>query len=305
MALVRCGFVLLVWLGIFLGAGATLAGALAAALPYFELINHFRPFLIIILFGLLAAAWPTGHAARAAAGLVLTANLALASAPLAFTARSASHPTLRITTFNVWVGNPTPDAVVEFLKSNDADVILLQEVDPSLEAKLIPPLQSAYPHIVSCARRNCGLVLLSKTPWLMSGSLDRTPAAPPLVWATYADPGGNRTITGVHLAYPFQPIWQVDQVDWLSRRLSGATGTQIVAGDFNLSPFSWKLNKLTAEARLLRHATLGASWPAHRLTPFVLLDNLLASPNVRSTVSYGPDQLGPDHRPLTFDLSLD
>jgi len=94
-------------------------------------------------------------------------------------------------------------------------------------------------------------------------------------------------------------------VDWLSRRLSGGAGTQIIAGDFNPSPISWKLNKLTAEAGLLRHATVGASWPAHRLTPFVLLDNLLSSPNVRSVVSYGPGQLGSDHRPLTFDLAFD
>ena len=50
----------------------------------------------------------------------------------------------------------------------------------------------------------------------------------------------------------------------------------------------------------------GTSWPGHRFIPLVLIDNLLASPDVRSVkVSYGKESYGSDHYPLTFDIALE
>ncbi len=92
----------------------------------------------------------------------------------------------------------------------------------------------------------------------------------------------------------------------LADRLRKAQDTQMLVGDFNLTPFSLKLNSLAFKANLRRHATLGASWPAGRFMPVVLLDNLLANPEVKAVnVRYGAASYGSDHYPLTFDIALD
>jgi endonuclease/exonuclease/phosphatase (EEP) superfamily protein YafD len=131
-------------------------------------------------------------------------------------ASSAPRSTLRVTTFNLWIGNREPQAVVGFLRETDADVVVLQEIGSRLEQEIVPQLRDKYPHAISCARRNCGLVLLSKHGWLDAGFSDRTRRAPPIVWARFAGADRPYVITGLHLAYPFQPAMQVDQMDWLA-----------------------------------------------------------------------------------------
>ncbi|AZO78642.1 MULTISPECIES: endonuclease/exonuclease/phosphatase family protein [unclassified Bosea (in: a-proteobacteria)] len=288
-------------------AVATLLGLLAGVVPYLELINHFRWLLLAVSSLVVAAAWwAGGRALLRISASVLIANLVLASLPLMAQASSAARPTLRVTTFNLWIGNREPQAVVGFLRETDADVVVLQEIGNRLEQEIVPQLRDKYPHVVSCARRNCGLVLLSKHGWLDAGFSDRTRLAPPIVWARFAGAGRPYVVTGLHLAYPFQPAMQVDHIDWLAERLRQASDTQIVVGDFNLTPFSLKLNALALKANLRRHATLGASWPADRYVPVVLLDNLLASPEVRAVdVRYGAGSYGSDHYPVTFDIALD
>jgi endonuclease/exonuclease/phosphatase (EEP) superfamily protein YafD len=235
-------------------------------------------------------------------------NGALALAPLAFSAGKADSRSLRIVSFNVLVVNPTPEAVVRFLADTQADIVVLQEVDARLEAAIVPALAAIYPNAVSCARLSCGLVLLAKEAPIESGFMERTSDHPPVVWARFAGAGGSPpfTVTGTHLAVPFQPEWQARQIRALAERLHSAEGTQIIAGDFNLTPFSWKLNWLSAATGFRRHATLGFSWPAVRYPPVVLIDNLLATPDVRSAeVRIGASGHGSDHRPVVFDLALE
>lgn len=286
---------------------ATALGAMAGLFPYLELINHFR---WVLLGGsaivALAAFWAGRRVLVRLGIVVLGVNALLAAVPLMSQASLAARPTLRVTTFNVWIGNREPQAVVSFLREEDADIVVLQEVGTKLEQEIVPPLKDKYPHVMSCARRNCGLVLLSKTSWLDAGFSDRARLAPPIVWARFAGASRPYVVTGLHLAYPFQPEHQVDHIDWLAERLQQADETQVLVGDFNLTPFSLKLNMLAFKANLRRHATLGASWPADRFMPVVLLDNLLASPDVKAVnVRYGAGSHGSDHYPVTFDIALD
>jgi len=296
----------LAWLGIAGIGAATLAGLLAPFFPYLDLANHFRLFWLAGSLAVVAAAWPSGRA-RGLSLALLGANGVLAALPLALAASgAAASPTLRVATFNVWVGNPTPEAVVAFLEGSGADVVVLQEVDARLERAIVPALSATYPHAVSCARVNCGLVLLARAAPVGSGFVERSPEVPPMVWASFARENGQTvTVTGIHLAFPFEPESQARHVRALAEHLNERGGTQIVAGDFNLTPFSWKLNWLGAATGFRRHATFGFSWPARRF-PVVLLDNLLATPDLRPA-GYGiaPSGHGSDHRPVVFDLAFE
>jgi endonuclease/exonuclease/phosphatase (EEP) superfamily protein YafD len=111
-------------------------------------------------------------------------------------------------------------------------------------------------------------------------------------------------IYGVHLAWPFDPLDQAANIDWLIDSLPRTKTPYVIAGDFNLSPWSWKLNKLAAEAGLRRHVTFALSWPVHRLFPFVLIDNVLATPDIANISSRAAGRVGSDHAPLVVDLTI-
>ncbi len=295
------------WLGILTAAVATLLGLGAPLFPLLDLINQFRLYLVLAAAALVAIAWLTG-ARRACWGsaIVLAVNAALFLAPLIFAPATAPQGSLRITTFNVWGRNPSAAEAARFIQLTGADIVMMEEVEPRLRAALVAALAPAYPHAVSCPEANCRLLLLSKRAPVASGSSDRTANAPPMLWARFSNGEGRAfTVTGVHLARPTEADRQTQQIDFLVRRFSQSEGTQIVAGDFNLTPFSWQLNRLSAGANLRRHATFGVSWPAFLPVPALLLDNLLATPDVRSAgVAIAGQSYGSDHRPVTFDLSF-
>lgn len=299
--------VVLIGLGValFVLAVSLLAGALAPFWPYLDLANQFR--LLWLAGAVLATVLAAAIRARRLlqVGVVLTLLNALpVLLALAYLPASATASTLKITSLNVWVGNRNIDAVVDFLSASGSDIVVLQEVDARLEAALLPRLRENFPHVVSCASRNCGLMLLSRKPWLESNSQDRGGTVPPLVWASFAGEKGPFRVVGLHLAFPFQPQFQAGQIAYLSERFASASEPTVLVGDFNLGPFTWKLNRLLMKTGFRRHLTFAASWPANRLTPIVLLDNLLASKEFDAVGSQLGPRVGSDHLPVTFEMSL-
>lgn len=300
--------------GVGAGTAATLLGGLAPLIPYLELVNQFRPFLVAASLAVLALCALARRRRLVAAGVALAfANIALMllplrlSAPLPTGAVAGPRDQISILTFNVWYANTTPERVVDYVRAVDADHVVLQEAFPDLAPRLVEPLRALYPFVMSLPQNSGGVHLLSKAEPTARGFVSGSPQTPPLVWASFpASSGRSYTVTGIHLAFPFEPQWQEAQTRFLAERLRAAPGPQILVGDLNLAPFTWKLDRLTRSTGLLRHATFALTWPAHRFVPVVLLDNLLASQQFRSAgVTIGPDGLGSDHRPLLFRLALD
>jgi len=319
----RVGLRLLTALGIGLGAGATAAGCLAPWCPELELINHFRPFMFAGAALLLPVAWLAGgrpliRAAAALAGL----PLALTLLPLAYRAPAASGlglaPTLRpaasrapvassadgslkVVTLNLSVGNPDVGSAARFLDSEKADVVVLQEAD-RIHAALIERVRETYPHAY-CPDRVCSLALLSRRPRLEAGKEDVPPRRPLLVWARF--PLGEQAVRviGVHMPYPFEAKRQAEHTEWLIAHLKRQTGPVIVAGDLNLTPFSWKLIRLLHETGLRTHLLAGFSWPAHRYAPVVLLDHVLATADFATVSAHVGPAVGSDHRPVVVELA--
>ncbi|MBL8893204.1 MAG: endonuclease/exonuclease/phosphatase family protein [Rhizobiales bacterium] len=290
---------------------ATLAGMMAPFFPVFELFNHFRPFLVAGALALSLAVWIVGSRAlclTAIAGLAL--NLALGAAPFLYSAPKAvdaSAPHLRLMTMNIWARNTDIDRMRDEILKQQPDVIVFQEFRAHHQP-LLDALRETMPYQQTCVSpAPCGLAMASKIPWTATGSFGEglQGANPPLIWADFAITATPPfRIYGVHLDWPFNPIDQAANIDWLVDYLPRTKGAYIIAGDFNLSPWSWKLNKLTAETGLRRHVTFALSWPMHRLFPFVLIDNVLATPDFATISARDAGRVGSDHAPLVVDLTL-
>jgi len=292
---------------------ATIVGLLAPLIPAADVVNHVRPILLAgALTAALAAAragtrWQLGLAALiAATNLGLTARPFLTVAP----ASAAGRETIKLVTFNVWIHNRNSAALERFLRAELADIVILQELHPDVAGPLTHALRDLYPSTVHCTgQKSCDGAILSRRPWRVAKLALRAARRPPSVTAWYEEAGGSPLrLIGTHLARPDRPNLQSEQLHALIGDIGPDAPERepvILAGDFNLTPWSWHLDRLSHQTGLRRLATLGATWPAHRRAdvPMVLIDHVLVSRHF-SVVSYriGP-RLGSDHLPVIVELA--
>ena len=295
----------IVVLGLLAGAAITLIGLLAPLAPALEIVNHFRPFLLggfVALFAVAAVFRLRRFLIPVSAFALL--NGALFVLPLTFQATQASTPgtssaAMKVISFNMWQGNRDLDDIETFLRGEDADAVLLQEFNRAHAETLLPALADLYPHQLSCADKSrCHLALLSKTPWAEASAIAGTMENPALVWARFETALGTYRIAGLHHAWPLQSYAQANHTDWLIDWRRSVSEPLLIAGDFNLTPFSWKLSKFAWKTGLKRYATYQRSWPGHKYAPAFLIDHVFSTEAFRPLdVRVGP-ALGSDHLPI-------
>lgn len=252
-------------------------------------------------------------------GVILAAvNAALFLLPLAWSAETtrgqalatAGHRDLKIVTFNMaWAKRPV-DNVADFLLQEDADILLLQEVTAAHAAALGTLLTARYPHSHSCAVfQGCTQAIFAKRPWSSVQHVHRASGGPEMIWAQFDDAEfGRFRVHSLHLAWPFTPETQARHVDRLIAIRNSIAEPAIFAGDFNMTPWSYQLQRLLAFTGLRRHATFLRSWPTDgqfRLpAPAFLIDHVLTTPDITSlSIKTGPN-LGSDHLPVVARLRL-
>jgi endonuclease/exonuclease/phosphatase (EEP) superfamily protein YafD len=215
---------------------------------------------------------------------------------------------LRVVTFNLWGPNNRMDDVAKYLSAENPDVIVLQEVRPHHGSRLLDTLSLRYPHRAG----DSGLVILSKYPFLADGRLDRSgyPSGMSLVvrWVRLDVAGVEFDLAGVHLARPFYPKLQQQDILTLAQFVRQQSGPLIVAGDFNMSPWTDKLRTFTDATRLDRYNTFQPTWPMRlhgvRLSPLFTIDNVFASRQFTSLGTTVGPYLGSDHRAVVADIAL-
>jgi len=298
--------------GVLLGASLTGLGLLTQCWPALDIVNNGLPFVTtgaLLVLGL--AAFTRDWRLIVAAGLVAAINLFLVIAAMQGAAAQAppgSQRFLRVATFNLWGGNDRMDDVARFLAATDADAVVLQEVTSEHGARLRQALQSRYPFSLG----ESGIVILSRHPILAEGRIDR-PGYPPWIslmlrWARLDVNGTVFELAGVHLARPFYPELQQQDVAALIEFVHSRTVPLIVAGDFNMSPWTEKLARFTDATGLERYNTLHFTWPMRRTSvPLLLIvatDNVFASRGFAKIATRGGPRLGSDHRPIVADIAL-
>ena len=301
----RSVVLLVVVFGLIIGAGITLLGLLAPFAPSFEIANHFRPFILggFLVLLVIATIFRMRRWIIPVSAFALL-NTALFVLPVTFQATQASiaktaTAAMKIVSFNIWVGNRPLDAIEKFLRDEDADVVLLQEIDAEHAEQLLPKLKDVYPHQLSCAHsRNCLLALLSRHTWSKAKYLDGNRHNPALIWARFGTGADAYRIASLHHAWPFHAYAQANHTDWLIDWRRGVNEPLLIAGDFNLTPFSWKLSKFAWMTGLKRYSTYQRNWPGHRYAPAFLIDHIFSTDDFRPLdVRTGP-ALGSDHLPI-------
>jgi len=276
-----------------------------------DLFSHFRwQYFLLCLVGValsLALKRPRWVQALCLASLLVNAvALYQLRGDPAYAATTADR--LRVVSLNVYIGNPDKARMLDTLRSANADVVFLMEVDSAWAAALAP-LAATYPHQLLAPRDdNFGLALLSRVPLESLELIQLSELATPSVLARMTLAGRELAILGVHPPPPINGQMAAardTQLDATARYVSDLLVPVLVIGDLNATPWSNGL-RLLRRGTTLDFRSPDPSWTPtwHAATPFAVpIDQALVTPPlVVASRNVGSD-VGSDHRPQMIEVA--
>ena len=285
-------------------------------------LTHLAPFGLVGCI-LAALIWRVGgrRASRTAWRLALAGALVwgMLMAPEIFGAALAptakpDRETLKLVQFNVWSDDASNEAKVAWLRKQNPDVIVLEEV-ADFGAPLLGDLAAVYPNKLTCENRpyRCEVVILSKRPPIGEGHFSGTgPDQPNTTWGRFQGALGPYLVVATHLDWPTPDGRQQREITALAGELRRFEARDMVlAGDFNSTPWSFSLRRMDRLSGLTRRTRSMPTWPAHRFTrlrlyaplPIFPIDQVYAGSDWRTVkVERGPN-LGSDHYPVVITLT--
>lgn len=314
-----------------LAAALSVMGVLSAGGAWsdaLDLLNHATP--LFLAGGLLATAigcWrPRMAGARGLVALGLAGAVAagwrvapelMATPP---DGPSPPGPHVTVLTQNVWDANRDPHGTARALAASGADIILLQELQNPHARLVARDLERVYPYSADCTLVNrwCSLAIVSRLPisaWRYHQGGWKAPDWDRLVLvqATIDSPGLPRfEVVSSKLAHPYTGDLQRTQIPRLVARIRGLDQDHaILAGDFNLTPWSFALARIDRSLDLVRRTHGLATWP-NRLpfgpapavpAPVLPIDQVFAGKAWRTlSVARGP-RTGSDHYGVMVTLA--
>lgn len=221
--------------------------------------------------------------------------------------------TYRIMTFNAWERAKTMDRLKGFLREEQPDFVILQEITVK-DWRALKELHDLYPYMSYCDDWLCGVALLSRHKWTSVRAENFGPHQLPLITAQFGDKLKGLKLFATHSARPhWKYSTQREQFEHLATQLSSTTKSPtLLGGDMNSTVYSSVLKDFAAHSSLMPAGTITPSWPQRfRQTGYLKfpllqldIDHFFVKPDMQIIRKWrGPD-LGSDHRPILMDFLL-
>ena len=219
---------------------------------------------------------------------------------------------LRVMTANLFHGSADPAEVVDLVRAEDPDLLVLVELTPRAMVLLDQAgLGRELPERVPRARTGgAGTAIFARHPIRLTGRADTRFESPRAALQL-----GGRTLT-VQATHPAPPVprhlapdWRRD-LDAVRAAAVQVQGPLVVAGDFNATLDHPRFRSILSDAELRdAHDAVGGglvrTWPeASRVPAFVHLDHVLVSRELSVRGVREHVLPGTDHRAVVADLAL-
>lgn len=214
---------------------------------------------------------------------------------------------LKCIAFNVLGENDRHDEVLAFLRREQADLVLLMEVQPAWKAS-IEQLQDLYPYqLVEAQVDHFGIALLSRNP--LESRLAKFGGAE-VTTVVAGVPWESRTIlfVGTHPLPPGTGAMAAardEQLIALASFLNGQEDPVVLMGDLNTTSYSHVFHDLCSTTGL-RDSRQGfgvqASWMPHLPVLEIAIDHCLVPPEIHVADRHVGPRMGSDHRPVIVEL---
>lgn len=152
-----------------------------------------------------------------------------------------AHPAGPVVVYqkNLLFENDQVEALRADILAADPDIVALQELT-SRNAPLVRSLRDAYPHQASCALTSWARVAILAR-WPVEGEICLEDQG--LVGIQVAAPSGRFWAFSLHAFWPW-PHGQAAQLARILPVLEGLEDPVVIAGDFNMVPWSYALNRI-------------------------------------------------------------
>ena len=305
------------WLGmggLAVGLGTvagTLLGFLGRSSWVLDLLGNFRfQYLWLGLLAMATIAWNQWWRWLPVVGLGVLINF-LAVGPYFWgsIAQPAAGDQLTIVHLNTQAANRDKEAVVEFVRAADADIVVLAEVTPELRRLLDRADLPFEPVTGTSLTTPIGQFAMAReatwTGRVTNLGESRVPAL--LLEGSFA--GNPIEILSFHTSSPGREVRSSardDQLADAASRVIERDTPMVLVGDFNATPWTGAFRDLldagTVDAQ--RGRGVAGSWPSG-WGPFKIpIDHLLHTPDLTTTsFAFGPSA-GSDHRSLRVTVAL-
>lgn len=276
-----------------------------------ELTTHFRlQYLAVtaVLLVLLALRRRWRACAILAAAGAVSALPVLPYLPRFASQPSAATAQVKVVTVNVSFLQFSARRLLEVIREAAPDVLVVQELTPHAET-VLKDLDTAFPHYRKFpADGPSGIGLWSRFE-LGEGNifaLGRVPA----IETEVQGPAGPFTVIGVHLSAPTSPrraAARNQELVELAARATTVAGPLVVAGDFNVTPYSpyfaeWLESSALTDSR--RGRTLSPSWPTMLPWAGVPIDHVAVNSGFDIVAHRRLPNFDSDHYGLIVELAL-
>ena len=283
-----------------------------------DLYCHFRlPYAIAL--AILATGYAWLRRWRWLAGVLVLLAINAASLWPLYAPQSPSDATgqpLRLMTANVFVDNRQSQPIIDLVRREHPDLVLLIEADDRWVDDL-HALDRSHPYQLQVTRESgfgalgpFSMVLFSRLP-LVNAEVHRHETVPiPTITAQVSHAGEDWTLIGVH---PFPPV-SADRTRDRDRLLADVAeflqnveGPKIVLGDLNITRWSPQFANLLRVGGL-RDSEVGfgyqPTWPDWLPWPVLPIDHVLVSSDVTVIDRRVGPSIASDHRPVIVDVAL-
>ncbi len=222
-------------------------------------------------------------------------------------------PTIRVMSFNLLSTNESYPDVIEYIDSIHPDIVLLHEASRPWEVAMETSglgYEMVRPRSDDLIFGTLVLVRGESIQAVSHGFATSSPRAVSVVFTPEGWPAPV-SVLGTHPLAPTdgeRARLRDAQLGFAGTWAAGQTGSFIVVGDFNATPWSYPFRRLMAEGTLAnsqRGFGLQPSFPtSSNLLLRVPIDHLLYSDSLDVVARRLGPPLGSDHFPLVVDLQL-
>jgi endonuclease/exonuclease/phosphatase (EEP) superfamily protein YafD len=277
-----------------------------------DLTTHFRVQYLaatLVVVGLLALRrrwWACLALAAAGAVSVVPVIPYLPLAPPA--AVVDGEPRLKVVTVNVSYRQFSARRLIEIVREIGADVVVVQELTPYADG-VLAPLDAILPqHFKMPLEGRYGIAVWSRLP--LESAVPVALGRQPAIEARVRFGETTVTVLGVHLTAPTTPrrgAARNAELELLAERSAAIEGPLVVAGDFNLTPYSplfvdWLAASGLTDTR--RERTPSVSWPAVLPIFGIPIDHVAVSPEFTILAHRRLPDFGSDHYGVLAELAL-
>ncbi|MFH1707073.1 MAG: endonuclease/exonuclease/phosphatase family protein [Planctomycetota bacterium] len=303
------------WILLWAACICTATGFLGRWWLGFELTSHFRmQYFLLLLVAVPFLAWRRRWTALGTATAALLVNGAVIL-PFYFhpvnTVADTRGETLRILSANVHTSNTRYDRLLDLIKKEDPDIIVLNEINAEWNEALAS-LEETYRYNKRVPRPdNFGIAIYSRFLFRKAEIVEFGEGyVPPTIIAEVQKGEAVFNVVATHPLPPIGPWYYArrnSQLASLAEYISLIDRPVVMAGDLNMSVWSHYYRKFLAGSGL-KDARQGfgvyPSWPTVLPFLYIPIDHCFCSREVTVVKYRTGARIGSDHLPVIVDLVI-